>query len=236
MSFAYCAGCTHSQLHLLLKDVLADMQAQHLRPICVSGTGCSEHMKTYFEIPFVSASAGQAPAVAAGLKRVHPERLVLTYQGDGDLAARGLDVLMSTASRRESITVICLNNLVMAGSGGQMSPTSLTGQITTSTRLGRSHSRMGAPLKLTETVAHFPGVGFAQRVALHTPEAIAHARQALLDLFEFQRTGQGVGFLEVLGWCPPYWDCSPVEARERLEKKVLRKFPLGVFRHEKRYT
>lgn len=234
MSFAYCAGCTHSQFHRLLAEVLAQFQPQNLHhtPIGVSGTGCSESMGQYFDIPFVSATAGQAPAVAAGLKRTRPERLVFTYQGDGDLAAKGLDVLMSTASRQESITVICLNNLVMAGSGGQMSPTSLTGQVTTSTRLGRSHSRMGAPLKLAETVAHFPGVGFAQRVALHTPQAVEEARTALINAFAFQNSGPGISFIEVLGWCPPYWDCSPVEARERLEKKVLRKFPLGIFRHE----
>lgn len=237
MSFAYCAGCTHSQLHLLLNEVLQRYQPQDLRnaSIGVSGTGCSENMGQYFDIPFVSATAGQAPAVAAGLKRMRPERLVFTYQGDGDLAAKGLDTLMSAASRQESITVICLNNLVMAGSGGQMSPTSLTGQITTSTRLGRSHSRMGAPLKLAETIAHFPGVGFAQRVALHTPQAVEQARTALINAFDFQHSGPGVSFIEVLGWCPPYWDCSPVEARERLEKRVLRHFPLGIFRHERSF-
>lgn len=231
MSFAYCAGCSHSQLHRVLAAVLHELRDNlFTQPIGVSGTGCSEHMGTYFDTPFVMAAAGQAPAVAAGLKRSRPERLVFTYQGDGDLAARGLDVLMSTASRQESITVICLNNLVMAGSGGQMSPTSLTGQITTSTRLGRSHSRMGAPLKLAETVAHFPGVGFAQRVAMHTPEAIENTQKALHNAFAFQQSEQGVSFIEVLGWCPPYWDKSPVAAQKHLEKEVLRQFPLGVFR------
>lgn len=229
MSFAYCAGCSHSQLHRILAEVLPTLPVS-APPIGVSGTGCSEQMGQYFDIPFVAAAAGQAPAVAAGLKRSRPERLVFTYQGDGDLAARGLDLLMSTASRQESITVICLNNLVMAGSGGQMSPTSLTGQVTTSTRLGRSQSRMGAPLKLAETVAHFPGVGFAQRVAMHTPEAVENTHQALQTAFAFQQEAQGISFIEVLGWCPPYWDCSPVAAQQRLEKEVFRHFPLGIFR------
>ncbi len=231
MTFKYCSGCSHSQLHLLLARVLGE-RPEGERLLGVSGTGCSEGMGQYFNVPFVSAAAGQAPAVAAGIKRSRADHLVFTYQGDGDLAARGLDTLMSVAARRESITVICLNNLVMAGSGGQMSPTSLTGQVTTSTRLGRSYSRMGKPLKLTETVARMPGVAFAQRVALHKPSAVEQARLALEDAFAFQKNVQGLSFIEVLGWCPPYWDCTPVEARQRLENQVFKVFPLGIFRNE----
>lgn len=231
--FAYCSGCSHSHIHRLLLEVLTD-QGWAERCLGVSGSGCSAGMAAYFPFQIVSAPAGQAPAVATGLKRAFPDKLVFTYQGDGDLSARGFDVLMHMAMRGESLTVICLNNLVMAGSGGQMSPTTLTGQITTSTRLGRSSARSGRPVKLAETVARMPQVAFSQRVALHTPLAVEQARQALIDALHFQENGQGLGFVEVLGWCPPYWDRSPVEAREYLTQQVLKTFPLGLYKHKTR--
>lgn len=226
----YCPGCTHSQLHALLAELL-DQQHWSERAVGVSGFGCSSEMQRYFSFPVIPAPPGQAPSVATGIKRSHPDKLVFTYQGDGDLGARGLDVLMHAAARGESITVLCLNNLVMAGSGGQMSPTTLTGQVTTSTRLGRSAARSGKPVKLAEMVAKMPEVAFSQRVALHEPQAVARAKLALRDAFSYQENGQGLSFIEVLGWCPPYWDCSAVEARERLKQTVLRRFPLGIYQN-----
>jgi 2-oxoglutarate ferredoxin oxidoreductase subunit beta len=227
---AYCAGCSHSHLHAILLEVL-EQNSWHERCLGVSGSGCSSGMQAYFPFQIVSAPPGQAPAVATGLKRAWPDKLIFTYQGDGDLAARGFDVLMHMAMRGEAITVICLNNLVMAGSGGQMSPTTLTGQITTSTRLGRSTARSGRPVKLAETVARMPHVAFAQRVALHDPQAVKQAKLALQDAFLFQDNGQGLTFIEVLGWCPPYWDRTAVEARDYLTSQVLKIFPLGIFQN-----
>lgn len=227
---AYCPGCTHSQLHGLLAELL-DQQDWAERAIGVCGFGCSSGMQRYFPFPIVQAPPGQAPAVATGIKRSFPEKLVFTYQGDGDLAARGLDVLMHAAARGESITVICNNNLVMAGSGGQMSPTTLTGQITTSTRLGRSATRSGKPVRLAELVAKLPEVAFSQRVALHEPKLVQRAKLALRDAFLYQENGQGLSFVEVLGWCPPYWDCTPVEAREKLQTQILKRFPTGIYQN-----
>ncbi len=227
----YCPGCTHSHLHGLLAEVLLSENWQD-QAIGVSGHGCSHGMNRLFSFPIVQASPGQAPAVATGIKRRSPEKLVFTYQGDGDLAARGFDVLLHTAALGESLTIICLNNLVMAGSGGQMSPTTLTGQITTSTRLGRSSSRTGQPVKLAEFVAKLPEVAFSQRVSLHNPTNVRLARVALKDAFRFQENGQGLSFIEVLGWCPPYWDRSPQESRDYLEHTILKTFPLGIFRNQ----
>ena len=226
----YCPGCTHSHLHGLLAELL-DSSGWAERAVGVCGFGCSSGMQRYFRFPIIQAPPGQAPAVATGIKRSFPEKLVFTYQGDGDLAARGLDVLMHAAARGESITVLCLNNLVMAGSGGQMSPTTLTGQVTTSTRLGRSAARSGKPVKLAELVAKMPEVAFSQRVALHDPGMVQRAKLALRDAFLYQENGQGLSFIEVLGWCPPYWDCTATEAREQLKSKVLKRFPLGIYQN-----
>lgn len=230
LSRGYCPGCTHSQLHSMINEVLQNNNWLE-RAIGVAGFGCSSEMQRYFSFPVIQAPPGQAPAVATGIKRSHPDKLVFTYQGDGDLAARGLDVLMHAAARGESISVFCLNNLVMAGAGGQMSPTTLTGQSTTSTRFGRSSADSGKPVKLAEMVSKLPEVAFSQRIALHEPQIIPRARQALKDALLYQDNGQGLSFIEVLGWCPPYWDCSPTQARELLKHKVLKRFPLGIYKN-----
>lgn len=229
LNFPYCSGCSHSRLQALLVQVLEPWKD---RVMGVCGAGCSSAMGEHFPLPVFQADPGQAPAMAMGLKRQHPDHLVFTYQGDGDLAARGFDVLMHTAIQGESLTVICLNNLVMAGSGGQMSPTTLTGQITTSTRMGRSASRSGKPLKLAEFVGRLPEVAFSQRISLHSPTAVRMAEQALKDAFLFQENGQGLSFIEVLGWCPPYWDRSPTKARDYLEQHVLKALPPGIYRNQ----
>lgn len=230
VGWGYCPGCTHSQLHALIAE-LFDAQGWNERAVGVAGFGCSSEMQRYFPFKVIQAPPGQAPSVATGIKRSFPDKIVFTYQGDGDLASRGLDVLMHAAARGESITVLCLNNLVMAGSGGQMSPTTLTGQITTSTRLGRSAARSGKPVKLAEMVAKMPEVAFSQRVALHEPQAVQRAKLALRDAFLYQENGQGLSFIEVLGWCPPYWDCTPLQARELLKHRILKRFPLGIYQN-----
>lgn len=230
LDFEYCPGCTHSHLHALLMEVL-EKQQWHEHAIAVVGAGCSSIMGDYFPFEVIQAPPGQAPAVATGIKRNAPDRMVFTYQGDGDLSARGFDTLMHMATRGESITVICLNNLVQAGSGGQMSPTTLTGQVTTTTRLGRSSAKAGRPVRLANMVGKMPYVAYSQRVTLHSPRAVQQAKLALRDVFQFQENGQGLGFLEVLGWCPPYWDKTAPEAREHLENTVLKQFPPGIYQN-----
>ncbi|PIQ23835.1 2-oxoglutarate oxidoreductase [bacterium (Candidatus Blackallbacteria) CG17_big_fil_post_rev_8_21_14_2_50_48_46] len=225
----YCPGCSHSHLQGLLAEIFS-IETWKDRLVGVVGPGCSQDLGTHFRIPIISSPPGMAPAVAAGMKRTSPDRLVFTYQGEGDLGSRGLDALMHAALRGDSITVICLNNQVMAGSGGQMSVSSRPGQITTSTRLGRSTARSGKALRLAEMVARLPGVAFSQRVALHTPDFVKRTRLALREAFHFQENGQGLAFIEVMGMCPPYWHETPEEARLTLDKTLLKHAPAGIFR------
>jgi 2-oxoglutarate ferredoxin oxidoreductase subunit beta len=224
----YCAGCSHSHLQGLLRELFQERGLSE-RLMGVVGAGCSQDLGQYFDFPVIKAPPGLAPAVAAGIKRTTPDRLVFTYQGDGDLGSRGLDALIHAALRGDSITVLCLNNQVMAGSGGQMSITTRTGQVTTSTRLGRSTARAGSPLKLAEMVARLP-VAFSQRVSLHESDFVKRARLALKDAFDYQENGQGLSFVEVLGICPPYWHQSPEEAQQSLKQSLMRHNPAGIFK------
>ncbi len=225
----YCPGCSHSHLQGVLAELFAT-QAWEERLTGVFGMGCGQVGAERFAFPLIQAPPGLAPAVASGFKRSSPDRLVFTYQGEGDLGNRGLDTLMHAAIRGEALTVICLNNQVMAGSGGQMSLTTRPGQVTTSTRLGRSTSRAGKPLALAELVARLPGVAFSQRVSLHTPDFVRRARTALREAFHYQENGQGLSFIEVMGMCPPYWHQTPEAARETLSHTLLRQSPAGIFR------
>lgn len=228
-SLPYCPGCTHSHLHHLLAQEIERQHWQH-KIIGVCSSGCSTDMGKYFNLPFVQAPPGKAPAVATGIKRAQPDKLVFTYQGDTDAVGHGLDALMHAAIRGESISIFCLNNLVSAGSGGQMSPTSITGQITASTLLGRSSAKTGKPVQITELVAKIPNVAFAQRIALHEPDFVEQAVRAIREAFHYQENGQGLSFIEVLGICPPYWHTTPLEAHDRLSQKLLKQYPVQVFR------
>lgn len=226
----YCSGCGHSRLHHLLAEVFSHLGYSAERLWGVHGGGCSQVIGELLHFPWSAAPPGLALPMATGIKHACPDKLVLTYQGDGDLGGRGLDGLLQAALRGENLTVICLNNLVMAGSGGQMSPTSVTGQVTRTTRLGRSSTLAGKPLRLTELVARLPNVAFAQRVSLHSPEHIDRARTALKDAFLYQENGQGLAFVEVMGACPPYWGVTPLEAREKLGHELLRTHPPGIYK------
>lgn len=226
----YCSGCGHSRLHHLLAEVLASLGYTSERLWGVHGGGCSQLIGDSLAFPWSAAPPGLALAMATGIKHAAPDKLVLTYQGDGDLAGRGLDALMHAALRGENLTVLCLNNLVMAGSGGQMSATTVTGQVTRTSRLGRSSTQAGKPLRLTELVARLPNVAFAQRVSLHSFEHIERARTALKDAFLYQENGQGLSFVEVMGPCPPYWGLTPLEARDKLGNELLRTHPPGIYK------
>jgi 2-oxoglutarate/2-oxoacid ferredoxin oxidoreductase subunit beta len=225
----YCSGCSHSHLQGLLAEIFAT-QTWDGRLMGVVGAGCSQDLGENFRFPVIQAPPGLAPALAAGIKRTTPDKLVFTYQGDGDLGGRGLDALMHAALRGDSITVLCLNNQVMAGSGGQMSVTSRIGQVTTSTRLGRSTARSGKPLKLAEMVARMPLVAFSQRVSLHEADFVRRAKLALRDAFYYQENGQGLSFVEVLGVCPPFWHQSSEEAKQTLKDALVRQYPAGIFK------
>lgn len=225
---AYCPGCSHSHLQGVLREILSQPEWAE-RLMAVVGAGCSQDLGKYFGFPVIQAPPGLAPAVATGIKRCSPDRLVFTYQGEGDLGSRGLDHLIHAALRGDSLTVICLNNQIMAGSGGQMSITTPTGRVTTTTRWGRSAFRAGQPLRLAETLARLP-VAFSQRVSLHAPDFVKRARLALREAFHYQENGQGLSFIEVMGICPAYWHESPQQARQTLEKSLIQHYPVGIFR------
>lgn len=224
---SYCPGCSHSHLQGLLREIFRE-QGWEERLTAVVGAGCSQDLGQYFSFPVIAAPPGLAPAVATGIKRCSPDRLVFTYQGEGDLGSRGLESVIHAALRGDSLTVICLNNQIMAGSGGQMSVTTPTGRVTTTTRLGRSAFRAGQPLRLAETLARLP-VAFSQRVSLHAPDFVRRARLALREAFHYQENGQGLSFIEVMGMCPAYWHESPEKARQTLEKSLIRNYPVGIF-------
>lgn len=227
MSFEYCPGCSHSRFQHLLAEVIAKNQWQK-RARGVSSLGCSQGMGEHFSFPVVQAPPGLAAAVATGIKRTSPDKLVFTYQGDGDLANQGWNAFMHAVLRGDNLTVFCLNNFVMAGSGGQMSPTSLTGQMTTTTRFGRSSSRAGKPLDLAKMIANLPNIAYCARLDVSTPKDVAIARQLVQKAFENQEKGKGVSFIEVLGICPPYWHQTPLQAQEKLVQ-MAQVYPPGTY-------
>jgi 2-oxoglutarate ferredoxin oxidoreductase subunit beta len=188
-------------------------------------------MYDYFDVDVVESPHGRAPAVATGIKRTNPEMFVLLYQGDGDLAAIGTAEIIHAANRGENLTVIFVNNTVYGMTGGQMAPTTMLGQRTTTSPRGRESGREGYPIKMTEMLAQLEGVGYAARVAVDTPARLTQARKAILKGFEAQIQHKGMGFVEVLASCPTNWNLSPLEAARRIETEMIPRFPLGVFKY-----
>lgn len=225
----YCPGCSHGVVHRLLGDVV-DALGLRQQTIGVTGGGCANFSYRYFDLDMVESPPGRAPAVATGIKRVHPDRVVFTYQGEGDLGAVGLSEIVHAGLRGEKLTVVVVNNGVLGLTGGQLSPSSLVGQSTTTTPYGRSGETQGLPLKISEWLAKLPGVAFVQRVAVHTPAHVKQAREALEEAFLFQQLGKGLGLVEVLAMCPTQWDKSPEDSRNWLADKMMAQFPVGIYK------
>jgi len=222
----YCPGCGHGVVHRLLAEVLGELGLGP-RTIAVAAVGCAVFAYDYLRIDFVEAQHGRAPAVATGIRRVRPDAFVLTYQGDGDLAAIGTAEIVHAAARGERITVVFVNNGIYGMTGGQLAPTTLLGQRTTSTPLGRDARRDGYPLPITEMLAILPGVSYAARGSLVTPSAIGKTKAMLKRACEVQEQEQGFGIVEVLSNCPVGWGMTPVESVAHLAV-VAETFPLGV--------
>ena len=177
------------------------------------------------------AAHGRAPAVATGIKRAHPDRIVFTYQGDGDLASIGAAEIVHAAMRSENITVIFVNNGIYGMTGGQMAPTTLIGQKTTTSPFGRQEAHCGKPIKISEMLAAIPGAKSIERVAVSSPAQVIKAKKAILKAFKNQVEGKGFSLVEVLSTCPTNWGLSPVEALKWLEENMMPYYPLGVFRN-----
>jgi len=225
----YCPGCTHGVAHRLVAEVLEEM-GEVENTIGVASVGCSVFAYNYFNIDFVEAAHGRAPAMATGIKRVYPEKTVFTYQGDGDLASIGMGEIVGAASRGEKITVIFLNNANYGMTGGQMAPTTLPGQKTTSSPTGRDVERQGYPIQTAELLATLQGSAYVVRRSLHNSREVRRAKQAIRTAFEVQRHNLGFSIVELLSTCPTNWKMTPVEARDWIEERMLPVYPLGDFK------
>ena len=222
----YCPGCTHGVAHRLIAETLDEMQLTE-KTIGVAPVGCSVFAYNYFSTDFVEAAHGRAPAMATGIKRVMPDHFVFTYQGDGDLASIGMAEIMHAAGRGENITVIFLNNAIYGMTGGQMAPTTLVGQRTTSSPGGRDAEMQGFPLRMSEIIARMDGASYVVRRSLHDPANIRKAKKAIRTAFETQMRGLGFSMVELLSTCPTNWGLSPVNSLTWLEEHMLPIYPIA---------
>jgi len=225
----YCPGCGHGIVHKLVASALDEMGLQD-RTIFVSPVGCSVFAYYYFDVGNIQAAHGRAAAVAIAAKRAHPESIVISYQGDGDLAAIGTGEIIHAANRGENITVIFINNAVYGMTGGQMAPTTLIGQKTTTTPFGRSVSNEGYPLRVCELLAALEAPVYLERVALSDNKGIMRAGKAVRRAIENQVRGLGFSLVEVLSPCPTIWRKTPVDAQHWVAEEMIKAFPLGVYR------
>ncbi|AOT71400.1 thiamine pyrophosphate-dependent enzyme [Geosporobacter ferrireducens] len=227
--FHYCPGCTHGVVHRLVAEVLEELGVLG-DTIGVAPVGCSVLAYDYFNCDMHEAAHGRAPAVATGIKRVFPDKVVFTYQGDGDLASIGTGEIVHVAHRAEKITTIFVNNAIYGMTGGQMAPTTLIGQKATTSPYGRDAGTTGKPLKVSEMISTIDGAVFVERVAVNTPANIRKAKKAIKKAFEVQLAGEGFGIVEVLSTCPTNWGLTPTESLKWLEENMMPYYPLGNFR------
>ena len=225
----YCPGCTHGIAHRLIAEIIDEMGIRG-STIGVAPVGCSVFAYNYFDFDFVEAAHGRAPAMATGVKRVLPDRFVFTYQGDGDLASIGMGEIMHACGRGENITVIFINNAIYGMTGGQMAPTTLPGQKTTSSPTGRDVEQMGFPIKMAEVLATMDGAGYVVRRSLHDPKNIRKAKKAIRMAFEVQKRGLGFSMVELLSTCPTNWGISPIESLKWVEEHMIPVYPLGDYK------
>lgn len=225
----YCPGCTHGVAHRLIAETLDEMGVAE-KTIGVAPVGCAVFAYNYFNTDFVEAAHGRAPAMATGIKRVLPDRIVFTYQGDGDLASIGMAEIMHAAARGENITVIFINNAIYGMTGGQMAPTSLPGQKTTSSPLGRDVETQGFPIRMSEILANMDGAGYIVRRSLHDPTNIRKSKKAIRTAFEAQVRGLGFSMVELLSTCPTNWGIQPVESLKWVQDHMIPAFPLGDYK------
>ncbi|OQY19560.1 MAG: 2-oxoglutarate oxidoreductase [Desulfobacteraceae bacterium 4572_35.1] len=225
----YCPGCQHGTIHRLVAEAL-DYFGIKDQIIGVASVGCSVFLYGYFDVDVIEAPHGRAPAVATGARRVHPERPVFTYQGDGDLAAIGTSEIIHTANRGELMTVIFVNNTTYGMTGGQMAPTSMPGQKTSTTPYGRDVSTDGYPIKMAELLSGLDGTAYSVRVAVDNPKHVIQAGKAIRKAFQTQLDGKGFAFVEVLSTCPTNWKMDPLAANQRVADEMIPYFPLGVYK------
>ena len=225
----YCPGCFHATMHKLFMEVIDEMGIQE-KTVGVCPVGCSVFAYDYMDVDMQEAAHGRAAALATAIKRMLPDRYVFSYQGDGDLAAIGTAETIHACNRGEPFTFIFINNGIYGMTGGQMAPTTLEGQKTTTSPYGRNIKTVGSPLKMCEIVSQLPGVAYAERVSCNTPANARKAKKALRRAMEIQEQKIGTTFIEVVSNCPSGWKCTPLQSLEWIKEKSLPYFPLGVFK------
>ncbi|MGI6537168.1 MAG: thiamine pyrophosphate-dependent enzyme [Caldicoprobacterales bacterium] len=225
----YCPGCTHGIVHRLVAEALDELNIRQ-DTIGVAPVGCAVFAYDYFNCDMQEAAHGRAPAVATGIKRVHPDKVVFTYQGDGDLASIGAAEIVHAANRGEKITAIFINNAIYGMTGGQMAPTTLLDQVTATSPYGRKAETEGYPIRISEMLSTLEGAAYIERVSVHDIKHINHAKKAIRKAFEYQLQGRGFTMVEVLSTCPTNWGLTPLESLKWLKDNMIPYYPLGVKR------
>ncbi|GAB4532709.1 MAG: thiamine pyrophosphate-dependent enzyme [Anaerolineae bacterium] len=229
ISTHYCPGCTHGLIHKLIGEVIDELGIRE-QTIAIAPVGCSVLLYNYFELDCAEAAHGRAPAMATGLKRVQPDKIVFTYQGDGDLASIGIAEIIWAAMRGENITVFFINNAIYGMTGGQMAPTSLPGQVTGSSPMGRDVETTGMPIRIAELIAELPGAAYVARRSVYDIRTIKEARKSIRTAFQVQMAGAGLALVEFLSSCPTNWGLTPYEALDWIKQNMLPYYPLGDYK------
>ncbi len=227
--FTYCPGCNHGTVHRLIAEVIDELGIKN-RCIGLASVGCSVFSYEFFDFDFISCAHGRALAVGTGIKRIHPNAVLISYQGDGDLAAIGTAETIHAANRGERLTVIFINNAIYGMTGGQMAPTTLLGQVTTTTPEGRIPERIGWPIKVCEMIAPLSGVAFCARTSCHDSKNILKTKAAIRKAFRAQLEDKGFGLVEILSNCNVGWKMTPQDAVAWVGTEMVKEFPLGTYK------
>ncbi len=225
----YCGGCGHAVAHRLVAEVIDELGVRE-QTIGTAPVGCAVLLYNYFNFDVIECAHGRSPAVATAIKRVHPDKVVFTYQGDGDLAAIGTGETIHTANRGENITIIFINNAIYGMTGGQMAPTTMLGQKTSTTRKGRGKNQEGGPIRVCELLKELDGVTYLERAALGTSEDTKRAKEAIRTGFQNQIENRGFSLIEVLSMCPTDWKLSAKDSAAFVANEMKKAFPVGVIK------
>jgi len=230
----YCPGCHHGTIHKIIAETIDEL-GQRENTVGIAPVGCAVLLYDYMDIDILEAPHGRAPALATGIRRALPNRVVFTYQGDGDLASIGMSEIIHAANRGENITVVFVNNTTYGMTGGQMAPTTMLGQKTTTSPYGRDFRTEGYPIRMAELLAGLEGVAYSTRVTVSSPGHIRKAKEAMRTGFEMQLKGMkmGLSIIEILSTCPTNWGMRPLDAQKRVLGEMAEYFPLGVFKERK---
>lgn len=226
----YCPGCTHGIVHRILAENIVEM-GELDNTIGVAPVGCAVQACHYFSFDCIQAAHGRAPATATGIKRVHPDKIVVTYQGDGDLASIGMAEIVHAAARGEKITTIFINNGIYGMTGGQMAPTTLPGMKATTATLGRDVTIQGYPIRVSELLATLDGAKYIERVSVDSPANIIKTKKAIRKALEVQKAGLGFSMIEILSTCPTNWGLTPADSMKFVKDNMIPYYPLGIYKN-----